>query len=422
MNQTRRRRGTQLSPSGLRIVQERIDWENLSYEALAGKAELGTDVVRRLMKRQAVDRASVIAIAKVLDLRLTDIIESEREVCQPTEPVAGSEDQFYVECPAVEAQCLEALAKPGALLRIKAPQKMGKTLLMVRLLSQMQSQAQTAILSFDLADKTVFSSLKGFSQWFCAAVSAMLNLENRLSDYWDDILACNFNINKYFQRYILINIESSLILALDNTDLVFENIDIAIDFCKLLRGWHDQARRGDLSSQMWQKLHLVIVHDTEVYGSLDINTSPLAGVGTVVELPEFEMRQALQLAQRYEASWTLDQIKQLMDLVGGHPYLLQGAFEAIRYQNYTVEQILKSAPTESGIYRAYLRQLLNSLEQTPELNEAFQRVVAAQEPTPLKPATAFKLHSMGLIKLEGEKARPRCRLYTEYFGRVGIGG
>ncbi len=422
MNQSRRRRGTQLSLSGLRIVQERIDWENLSYEELAGKAELGTDVVRRLMKRQAVDRASVIAIAKVLDLRLTDIIESEWEACPPPELPSISEEQFYVECPVVEAQCTEALAKPGALLRIKAPQKMGKTLLMVKLLSQMQPQAQTAILSFDLADKTVFTSLKGFSQWFCAAVSAMLNLENRLSDYWDDILACNFNINKYFQKYILMNVENSLVLALDNTDLVFENTDIAIDFCKLLRGWHDQARRGDLSSQIWQKLHLVIVHDTEVYGSLDINASPLAGVGTVVELPEFEVQQALQLAQKYQASWNTNQVKQLMDLVGGHPYLLQSAFEAIRYQNYTVDQILKTAPTESGIYRDYLRQLLNSLEQTPELNEAFQKVIAAQEPVPLKPATAFKLHSMGLIKLEGEKAKSRCRLYTEYFGRAVIGG
>lgn len=418
MNQTRRRRGTQLSLSGLRIVQDRINWDNLSYENLAGKADLGTDVVRRLMKRQSVDRASVIAIAQVLNLRLTDIVESEHEV--PLELAAVSLDQFYVECPVIEAQCSEALAKPGALLRIKAPQKMGKTLLMVRLLSQMQPQAQTAILSFDLADQTVFTSLKGFSQWFCAAVSAMLNLENRLDDYWEDILACNFNVNKYFQKYILVNLQSPLILALDNTDLVFENAEIAVDFCKLLRGWHDQARRGDYASQIWQKLHLVIVHDTEVYGPLDINTSPLAGVGTVVELPEFEIQQALQLAQKYQTSWTAHQIKPFMDLVGGHPYLLKTAFEAVQYQNYTIEHILKTASTESGIYRDHLRQLFNSLEQVPELHAAFQKVMTAQSVS-LKPATAFKLYSMGLVRLEGEKAKPRCRLYSEYFCRVDIG-
>lgn len=416
----RRRRGTQLSLAGLQIVQDRINWENLSYEDLAYKSELGTDVVRRLMKRQAVDRASVIAIAKVLNLRLSNIIEFEKTLPPPKPPTIS--DQFYVECLPVEAQCVEALAKPGALLRIKAPQKMGKTLLMVKLLSQMQPQFQTATLSFDLADQTVFTSLKGFSQWFCVAVSTMLNLENRLSEYWEDILACNFNINKYFEKYILVNVEDSLVLALDNTDLVFENVEIAIDFCKLLRSWHDQARRGDFSSKIWQKLHLVIVHNTEFYGPLDINTSPLAGVGTVVELPEFEMQQALQLAQKYQVSWNTNQIKQLMNLVGGHPYLLQCAFEAMQYQHYTVEQILKTASTESGIYRDHLRQLLNSLEQTPELNEAFQKVISAQGWLPLKPATAFKLHSMGLIKLEGEKAKSRCRLYSEYFSRTGTGG
>lgn len=420
MNQSRKRRGTELSLAGMRIVQDRINWKNLSYEDLANEAELSTDVVRRLMKRQAVDRASIIAIAKVLDLRLTDIIESEQEIVLPPELSALDESEIYVGFPDIEAQCSEALAKSGALLRIKAPQKMGKTLLMAKLLSQMQPQSQTAVLSFDLADQTVFNSLRGFSQWFCAAVGAVLNLENRLDDYWEDILACNFNTNKYFQRHILSSIDNSLVLALDNTDLVFEKAEIAIDFCKLLRGWHDQARRADLNSQIWQKLHLVIVHNTEVYSALDINTSPLAGVGTVVELPEFEAHQALQLAQQYQTAWDISYIQPLMNLVGGHPYLLKRAFEAVRHQNYTVEQIIDSAPTESGIYRDHLRQLFGNLEHSPDLSEAFQQVISAQKPVPLKPAVAFRLYSMGLITLEGERAKPRCRLYSEYFCKVRV--
>ena len=65
---------------------------------------------------------------------------------------------------------------------------------------------------------------------------------------------------------------------------------IADDFCRLLRGWYDMARRGSRIGAIWQKLRLVVVHSTEVYSSLDINSSPLAGIGLEIELPEFSFR------------------------------------------------------------------------------------------------------------------------------------
>ncbi len=326
---------------------------------------------------------------------------------------------LYVERPPVEMDCEAALAKPGALLRIKAPQQMGKSWLCERTLRQAQQVhgCQTATLSFDLADGRVFSNLETFSQWFCVAAGQQLGLSNQLDNYWDDILACNYNTTLYFQDYLLANLEENrpLALALDNVDLVFEHPAIAIDFCKLLRNWHDRARRMERNSTLWQKLRLAIVHATEVYSALDINSSPLAGVGVVVDIPEFTIAQVEQLAHQYQLSWNSQKTQKLMDLVGGHPYLVQKALDAVRRGKMNLDRLLADAPTEAGIYRNHLHKYLEKLQQSPELLQAFNEVLRSPEPIEVKSVLGFKLQSMGLVALDGDRVRPRCSLYVRYF-------
>jgi hypothetical protein len=211
------------------------------------------------------------------------------------------------------------------------------------------------------------------------------------------------------------SITSPLVLALDNTDLVFEHGEIATDFCKLLRNWHDLPRRSDRHSLLWQKLRLVIVHATEIYSALDINASPLAGVGVLVDLPEFTLAQVQDLVQRYGLDWDIVAVQQLTNLVGGHPYLLQLGLEQMQRQSVSLDQFLQTAPTEAGIYSNHLRLQLSHLEQFPDLMQTFRSILTAEQPIQVKPAHAFKLQSMGLVQLEGNKVKPRCLLYQEYF-------
>lgn len=323
---------------------------------------------------------------------------------------------FYVERVPYQAQCYQEILKPGALLRIKAPQQMGKTSLLERVLCQARKQSyRTLTLSFALADSTVFTDLRQFSQWFCARVGKHLELPNKLDYYWDDVFGCNSNTTAYFQDYLLPTIDSPLVLALDEVDLVFEHPQIANDFCRLLRGWYDIARRGDRSSAIWRQLRLVVVHSTEVYSSLDINHSPLAGVGLVVELPELTQDEVWDLARRHGLDWNSTQVEQLMAMVGGHPYLVQLALDCIRSHDITLEQLLLSSPKEAGIYSDYLRRHLGNLQQHPELAAAFNEVVRANSWVTIKSDQLFKLYSMGLVKLSGNEVMPRCDLYRQYF-------
>lgn len=338
-----------------------------------------------------------------------------RQHHQP-QPEVTTEADIYIERPPTETDCYEAIAQPGILVRIKAPRQMGKTSLMFKILQQANSLNYAAIpLSFQLADGAILSDRDKFLKWFCAALSKELGLNNQIDQHWDKILTSNYNATAYIQDYILSRISSPLVLALDNTDLVFEHAEIATEFCMLLRNWHDRARRNDRTSQIWQRLRLIILHATEVYRTLDINNSPLTGVGLVMELPDFNAAQVLELAQQHGLTWTKQDVGQLMQVVEGHPHLIQLAVQHIKRYTAPLDQILPKAHTATGIYINHLRQLLGELAQSPELMQVFKEVVTTKEPVLLRSAQAFKLHSMGLVKLEGNYATPRCLLYRKYF-------
>jgi AAA-like domain len=85
-------------------------------------------------------------------------------------------------------------------------------------------------------------------------------------------------------------------------------------------------------------------------------------------------------------------------------------------QQLTLAQLLATAPTEAGIYGDHLRRHLWNLQQHPELTTAFSRVAIASEPVELESLLAFKLHSMGLVQMQGNEVTPRFELYRQYFG------
>jgi hypothetical protein len=345
---------------------------------------------------------------------------TSEDLPQPNHPLGkGMEpgnSSHYVQREPYESQCYQEVLKSGSLIRIKAPEEMGKTRLMERILAHARQQDyHTQTFNFDLSDRTVFTDLHKFSRWFCASVGQALKLPNKLNDYWQDIFACNYNSTIYFENYLLAELNSPLVLALDKVDLVFEHPEIAQDFCGLLRAWNQRATQGDDIGKIWKNFRLIVVHSTEVYGTLDINHSPLGGIGLVIKLPEFSPTQVVELAEQYNLNWQEAEVEQLMAMVGGHPALVKQALQAIAQQSLTLAQFAQTAPTAAGLYSDHLRRHLEHIQQQPHLAIAFKEVVTKSIPVVLEPMPAFKLESMGLIDLQGNEAVPRCSLYRQYF-------
>jgi DNA-binding CsgD family transcriptional regulator/DNA-binding MarR family transcriptional regulator len=316
---------------------------------------------------------------------------------------------FYIERPPVEIECLAAFEEPGALIHIKAPKQMGKTSLILRIIERAkQKKVRTAYLNFSQIEASKLEREVNFLRTFLAYTIQALNQTFSLEEWDRDtpvMLSCTIN----FQE-LLKELNGTLILILDEVDRLFEYPQIYQNFFPMLRNWYEKASE----SETWEKLRLVVAHSTEDYGQLDINQSPF-NVGYPIVLEEFTLEQIQTLASRHG----LDRqaVDPLISMVGGHPYLLRLAFYHLYYQKITLETLLQEVTTEASIYKQHLFRILRILQQNHELKSVFKQIISSINPIELKQKTRqiYQLESMGLIKLEGNKARSRCRLYQLYF-------
>jgi hypothetical protein len=325
--------------------------------------------------------------------------------------VVESRGHFYIVRDRLEKRCYEEILKPGMLIRIKSPDKMGKSFLMSRVLDAVSKNGyRTAIIDLREANQEIFADINQFLKWFCAYVSDQLNIDRSPEESWKKFLGANPNCTKYFETYLLSGAEEPLVIAINNFDCIFDHPNIKTDFCGLLRGWFEKVN----ANKMWGKLRQIIVYSQESYGTKDINQSPL-NVGFPIEVGELDSLQVLALAKAYGLPWTEIETEKLMNMIGGHPYLVQMALDGIAHQDIVLDELLKIAPTEEGIYGDYLNERLQRLEENPALGEAIKKVVNADVPTHLGAKETFKLDSMGLIKRRGSDVVPRCNLYRLYF-------
>jgi AAA-like domain/CHAT domain len=353
-------------------------------------------------------------------INLEGIPESETPVLyiRPTECPLPSGSGLYLERPPNEDHWRTDILQPGALIKIKAPEQMGKTSFMNRIVTyargQQEQEYHTIKVNFSLADRNLFTDLDQILRWFCQQVGNAVGQAEQLEAYWQGGAGGISNCRSYFEECILENLEN-LVLALDAMDLLFPHRNVFDNFSALLRDWYEAARCGDATSPLWQKLRLVLVFSTESYLPSKLNQSPLESVGIDIKLTEFNADQVQDLANRYSLNGNALLVEQLMMLVGGHPYLVQHAFNELQRSALTLEQLIQEAPTNAGIYSSHLRRHWSNLQQCPDVREAMWRVVSNSQPVLLRPDIAFKLGGMGLVTLQGNDAIPRCNLYRQYF-------
>lgn len=323
---------------------------------------------------------------------------------------------FYIERPPVETDCYRELERPGALIRLNAARKMGKSSLMSRITKHGQNQNYRCVsVNFQQADTEIFENSTHFLRWFCAVIAEELSLNISTDETIDTIwksksLANKIKCTKFFKTYLLQESEHPLVLCLDEVDLIFQYQKISRDFFSLLRTWYENGR----SQQVWQKFRLVIAHSREVYPTLDMNESPF-NVGTSVSLPEFSMEQVENLSRIQGANLSTKDLHSLTSMIGGHPYLMRVALYKLVREQLSLDQLISVAPTEEGPYEAHLRRHLTTVEADEELTKALKNIVNSKEPLVIDSNEAFRLASMGLIRRRRNAVEPLCSLYRQYF-------
>jgi len=315
----------------------------------------------------------------------------------------------YVERLPIENNCYQKLLNEGALLRITAPKKMGKTWLVSRVFEYLSSQRyRTARLSLKEIDEQHLIDLGDLLYYFCEEISQELSLPSRVSEYWAERRGNKGKCTSYFGKYVLKDKESPLVLAIDDVDWLFSYPSFK-EFCSMLRNWHERPK----TNRLWKKLRLIIVISTSEYIKLLDDQSPF-NVGFKVKLTEFSPDQIHFFAQSYDLETNAIRLPQWIDLVGGHPYLLSLIFSHLSMTTeVNITEFFDVASTNQGIFNSYLRQILNRLDSS--LRSALKSVVSSTNAVTLEDSTGHKLQSMGLIRWEGNQALPACQLYRKYF-------
>lgn len=344
------------------------------------------------------------------------LIEKDRPlpIAEPELPagVIQVASRYYMDRPPAEERCFQEIAKPGSLIRIKAPRQMGKTSLMARILHQAKELGhRTLPLSLQESDRSQRQDLDRLLLWMCEAVWEEFGISQSPDQVWNPRVGSKRNCTNYFSRILLQEIPEPLVLGLDELDLVFEFPQVATDFGGLLRSWNESAK----TKPIWQKLKLVIVHSTEPYMITDIMQSPLANVGYTVELPDLTQTQVQDLVDRHGLRLGDTDLGRLWDLVRGHPYLVRVALYELVQGSMGLDRLLAEAGTEAGIYGGHLRRLLWLLQQREDLSQAMGRIVEASGPVRLNLVERYQLESLGLTRLEGNEVVARYGLYRQYF-------
>ncbi|MEM9120233.1 MAG: AAA-like domain-containing protein [Cyanobacteria bacterium P01_F01_bin.56] len=326
--------------------------------------------------------------------------------------------RLYIERPPIETRTFAEVVKPGSLIRLKGPRQMGKTSLLRRILHEAKSHGIRVVpLSLHRVDQATLQDLDRFLRWFCANVSHQLGIPPRLDDFWNADIGSKVSCTLYLEEYLLKQLEQPLAIALDEVNELFQFSQISAEFLPLLRSWYEDAKE----IEEWRKVRWILSHATDIYVPLQIKQSPF-NVGLSIPLPEFTIPQIQDLVERHGLQDLLgndgiNRLMPLLEVISCRPGLVRLALYHLSQEHTDVAELLANAHTQSGIYSDHLRHLLAAIHPYQDLQSALLTVIAAEEPVELPPIMAYRLESIGLIKLEGNLATVSCGLYSKFFSQ-----
>jgi CheY-like chemotaxis protein len=306
-----------------------------------------------------------------------------------------------------EQSVLEYMREQGVTLTITGPRQTGGSSLLHRIVKAAE-RAEKRVIHLDFQQAFGSEDLTSsdvFFRHFCLQLTFLLGEADRVDDHWK---APGSNVRRctLYVEYLLRSWGKPLVLAIDEVDRLLDT-RFRSDFFGMLRSWHN-ARA---ISPNFKNLDLVLVTTVDPPERLidDPHQSPF-NVGEVFPLTDFTQTQAEELNRRYGSPLKPAELKNLMALIGGHPYLTQLALHQVAKGIISVDQ-LKSDGNDGPFARS-LSNYLSWLRGSDELLEGMKEALRHNN---TKEAIFQRLRSVGLVRREGRKVLPRCQLYENYF-------
>lgn len=322
-------------------------------------------------------------------------------------------DPIYIKRPYLERLCCESIQESPCLLRIAAPQKMGKTMLINYITSYAERELNYKTIKIDFRDPMLptVSNNNNFLSLLCLKLSEILNRNIRNHD------ESNF-------LYLLNSMPNNLVLALDHFELLIKTTEVCVSIGRLLRSWHEKQKPDDTLGQIWRKLRIIMAYSTTKFPDFPPNESPFNvgdDVGFEDGLRGFSQPQVKNLLSNYERLKTRlsdEDLKSLVEFLNGHPQLIQ---QSLRYLNNQEEEtmtiFLRKSSSRAGIFASHLSLILtNHLQPNKDLMADYKEVLIRGS-VRLSPDSFTRLNNLGLTVAadDNNDSISSCDLYRKYF-------
>ena len=347
------------------------------------------------------------------DPRLAVELIAESGTVRPGSP-------FYVQRQADE-DLLEQILGEGTTTAVKGPRQYGKSSLLARAHKAAKAKGLRSLyLDFQLVGPEQLESLESLLFYLAGRFARGLRAPRPPEDLWNPHLGGIENLTDYLGAAILPESEvprggdanGPILILLDEVDAIFDR-PYKRHFFGMIRGWHNQRAIED----EWVRLNLVLSHSTEPQLWIDdINQSPF-NVARAIRMEPFDRQQVTDLNARHGRPLrSAAEVEGLLQLVGGHPYLVRQALYAMASRGWRLAQLEDEALADNGPFGDHLRLFLWRLRHNAELVDALGEAIHAGE---IRQELAFeRLRAAGLIRgATRSEARPSFDLYERYFRR-----
>jgi AAA-like domain/TIR domain len=319
------------------------------------------------------------------------------------------ESPFYVrrESDSAAEACLQQLT-PTVI--VKAPRQLGKSSLLARMHAQAKALGRASwYLDFQLVDGAHMRDLDTLFRFLARQIARTFQTILKPKDFWDEDEGPMGNFTNYLEDAVLRNAEAPVQIVFDEAERVFD-FPYRDAFFATIRGWHNQHA----TNPNFRNLTVVIGHaTTPALWIQDLNQSPF-NVGHPIQLHGFGIPEIAELGRRYNLALTSDDLRVLLELLGGHAYLTRVALHTLATRRWKLPALLAVAANESGPFADNLHGMSWMLNKAPELFDCLRQVIYGRGCGDERHFQ--RLWAAGLVRGDTRaEARMRCRVYEDYF-------
>jgi len=335
----------------------------------------------------------------------------------PLEAVGGAvslQSPFYVER-AVDQELKDEISKGEGVILIKGARQIGKTSLLARGLEYARQTGKGVVLTdFQKLNTADLKDLPSFYRALASSLAAQLDLDEDLTDHWDDRLSPNRNFERFVKEAVLGDRQQPLVWAMDEADRLIVS-SLASEVFSLMRAWYNE-RALDVQGP-WSKLQWIVSYATEGHLFItDLNLSPF-NVGKKLDIQDLTRAQVADLNDRYGSPLKSEvDLDAFYDWVGGQPYLVRRSLHELVLNPSLWAKFGEAAGRSDGIFSDHLKRIVLLLSKNRPLLEALRRVLdGGAQPD------EHQLHCLQsggvMVPGRGGEMRLRNRLYEGYFSR-----